>query len=114
MTAGWKRSTWKISKFGGLSGAKFIRDLAGRLGLRLTIEDSWGGDLVSAAVSHLAASTPADTLFTVSFMNDWTNEHIAGYEPRSEQGVGAAPAGPGLGISVNREMLGEPLFVAGS
>jgi hypothetical protein len=34
-------------------------------------------------VSHLAASTKPENLFTVSFMNDWTNEHIAGYEPRS-------------------------------
>ena len=47
----------KISKFGGLTGAKFVRDLAERLGLRLTIEDSWGGDLVTAAVSHLAAQS---------------------------------------------------------
>ena len=103
----------KISKFGGLTGAKFVRDLAERLGLRLTIEDSWGGDLVSAAVSHLAASTSDETLFTVSFMNDWTNEHIAGYQPRSRDSIGAAPTAPGLGVEVDREMLGEPLYVAG-
>jgi L-alanine-DL-glutamate epimerase-like enolase superfamily enzyme len=104
----------KISKFGGLTGAKFVRDLAERLGLRLTIEDSWGGDLVTAAVSHLAASTSPETLFTVSFMNDWTNEHIAGYQPRSQNSVGAAPNGPGLGVEVDRDLLGEPLFVAGA
>ena len=68
----------KISKVGGLTKAKQMRDLAVSLGLRVTIEDTWGGDLVTTAVSHLAASTPADSLFTVSFMNDWTNEHIAG------------------------------------
>jgi L-alanine-DL-glutamate epimerase-like enolase superfamily enzyme len=102
----------KISKFGGLSGAKFIRDLAERLGLRLTIEDSWGGDLVTAAVSHLAASTSESALFSVSFMNDWTNEHIAGHQPRSRNGIGAAPSTPGLGVEVDIEMLGEPLFVA--
>ena len=30
-----------------------------------------------------------------SFMNDWTLDHIAGYEPRSVDGRGAAPDAPG-------------------
>jgi L-alanine-DL-glutamate epimerase-like enolase superfamily enzyme len=100
----------KISKVGGLTRAKLMRDLAVSLGLRVTIEDAWGGDLVTAAVSHLAASTPPDTLFTVSFMNDWTNEHIAGHAPQSQAGRGSAPLAPGLGIEVDVEMLGEPLL----
>ena len=100
----------KISKVGGLTAARAIRELAGTLGLRLTIEDTWGGDVVTAAVAHLAASTQRDKLFTVSFMNDWTNEHIAGYEPRSRNGLGSAPARPGLGIDVDVSTLGEPLF----
>jgi cis-L-3-hydroxyproline dehydratase len=100
----------KISKVGGLTSARSIRELAETLGLRLTIEDTWGGDLVTAAVAHLAASTQRDSLFTVSFMNDWTNEHIAGYEPRSRNGLGSAPPRPGLGIDVDVSTLGEPLF----
>ncbi|MGI9316972.1 MAG: mandelate racemase/muconate lactonizing enzyme family protein [bacterium] len=100
----------KISKFAGLTGSKLVRDIADKLGLRVTIEDSWGGDLVTAAVSHLAASTREDQVLTVSFMNDWTNEHISGYAPRSENGFGAAPRGPGLGVEVDVERLGEPLF----
>ena len=104
----------KISKVGGLSRAKLMRDLAVALGLRVTIEDAWGGDLVTAAVAHLAASTPPETLFTVSFMNDWTNEHIAGYEPRSHDGIGSAPERPGLGIEVDVDILGEPLYSVGA
>jgi L-alanine-DL-glutamate epimerase-like enolase superfamily enzyme len=100
----------KVSKVGGLGKAKLVRDLAEQLGLRLTIEDTWGGDLVTAAVSHLAASTSPEALFTVSFMNDWTNEHIAGYEPRSANGVGRVPTGPGLGVEVDVDSLGESLF----
>ena len=34
-----------------------------------------------------------------SFMNDWTLDHIAGYEPRSADGRGPAPDAPGLGIT---------------
>jgi L-alanine-DL-glutamate epimerase-like enolase superfamily enzyme len=104
----------KISKVGGLTRARQIRELAETLGVRLTIEDTWGGDLVTAAVSHLAASVRPDALFTASFMNDWTNEHIAGYEPRSRNGVGAAPAGPGLGVEVDVAMLGAPLCSFGA
>jgi L-alanine-DL-glutamate epimerase-like enolase superfamily enzyme len=102
----------KISKVGGLTKAKLMRDLAVELGLRVTIEDAWGGDLVTAAVSHVAASTPPATLFTVSFMNDWTNERIAGHQPRSMAGFGSAPTAPGLGIDVDVEALGAPLFSA--
>jgi hypothetical protein len=32
-----------------------MRDVAVELGLRLTIEDTWGGDIVTAAVAQLAA-----------------------------------------------------------
>lgn len=104
----------KISKVGGPTKAKLMRDLAVELGLRVTIEDTWGGDLVTAAVAHLAASTPPETLFTVSFMNDWTNEHIASHEPRSRSGFGSAPTGPGLGIDVDVSALGKALLATSS
>lgn len=100
----------KIGKVGGLTPAKLLRDAADALGLRVTIEDTWGGDITTAAVSHLAASTRAETLFTVSFMNDWVQEHVAGYAPRSQEGFGSAPEGPGLGIEVDLDLLGEPVF----
>lgn len=100
----------KISRVGGLLPARLMRDAAVALGIRLMIEDSWGGDVVTAAVAHLAAGTPPDALFAVSFMNDWTMEHIAGYEPRSNRGLGPVPDGPGLGIEVDVSCLGTALF----
>ena len=102
----------KIGRVGGLTPARLIRDAAVALGIRLTIEDSWGGDIVSAAVAHLAAAVPPDALFAVSFMNDWTLEHVAGYQPRSAGGMGPVPDGPGLGIDVDLAALGAPLLVA--
>ena len=100
----------KVSKVGGLTKARLMRDLGHDLGLQVTIEDTWGGDIVSATSAHLAASTREQSLLSVSFMNDWTNEHVAGYQPRSNNGVGQVPAGPGLGIVVDAAALGEPLF----
>lgn len=102
----------KVSRVGGLLPARQMRDTAVALGIRLMIEDSWGGDIVSATTAHLAAGTPTEALFAVSFMNDWTNEHIAGYQPRSSNGVGRVPDGPGLGIEVDVSMLGDPIWSA--
>ena len=100
----------KLGRVGGLTEARLLRDLGERLGLRFTIEDSWGGDLTTAAVSHLAASTRPDALLMASFMNDWTLDHIAGHAPRSAHGRGAAPAGPGLGVEVDEAALGAAIF----
>ncbi|WP_265283186.1 hypothetical protein [Verminephrobacter aporrectodeae] len=47
-------------------------------------------------------------------MNDWTREHVAGYQPRSQDGSGSAPTGPGLGIDVDPSRLAAPLFSAGA
>jgi cis-L-3-hydroxyproline dehydratase len=101
----------KISRVGGLAGARSIRDLAETLGLRLTIEDTWGGDLTTAAVSQLAASTSAEAFYAASFMNDWTLEHVAGHEPSSKNGWGGVAPGPGLGVHVDESLLGQPLRV---
>jgi L-alanine-DL-glutamate epimerase-like enolase superfamily enzyme len=89
-----------------------MRDLAQELGLCVSVEDMWGGDVITAAVSHLAASTSPDHLMNVSFFNDWTDGHVAGHEPRSARGRGRAPSAPGLGIEVDATRLGKPIFVA--
>jgi cis-L-3-hydroxyproline dehydratase len=99
----------KISRVGGLAAARSIRELAEVLGLRLTIEDTWGGDLTTAAVSQLAASTSPQAFYAASFMNDWTLEHVAGYAPSSKNGWGSVASGPGLGVEVDESLLGEPL-----
>ncbi len=109
LAGGMEAINLKLNRVGGLTKARLIRDTAVELGLRLTIEDSWGGDLTSAAVSHLGASTPPAALFAVSFMNDWTDNHLAGYQPRSVEGVGSAPTTPGLGVTVEVDRLGAPL-----
>ena len=74
---------------------------------------SFMNDTVNSASGRtLAASVRPELLFTASFMNDWTNEHIAGHQPRSQAGVGSAPSGAGLGVEVDLAMLGAPRFSA--
>ena len=99
----------KISRVGGFTRAARMRDLLQDLGLLVSLEDTWGGDVITAAVSHLAATTQPESLFNVSFFNDWTDGHVAGHNPRSQAGRGSAPTGPGLGIDVEPRGL-ELLF----
>ena len=49
----------KIGKFGGLSRARQARDLCLTLGIAMTIEDTWGGDIVTAAIAHHGAQHAA-------------------------------------------------------
>jgi cis-L-3-hydroxyproline dehydratase len=100
----------KLSRVGGITAAARMRDVMQELNLMVSVEDMWGGDVVTAAVSHVAASTRPESLLMTSFFNDWTDGHVAGHQPRSVGGRGSAPTGPGLGILVCTATLGRPLF----
>ena len=66
----------KISKVGGLTKARQIRDLCVCLGIAMTIEDSWGGDITTAAIAHLAHSTPEALRFSATDFNSYvTRQH---------------------------------------
>ena len=99
----------KISKFGGLTKARQARDLCVTLGIAMTIEDSWGGDIVTAAISHLAHSTPTELLFTSTDFNSYVTVPFAEGAPQRTNGRMAASTEPGLGIRPIMDVLGEPL-----
>lgn len=96
----------KISKFGGLTKAKQARDLCVSLGIAMTIEDSWGGDITTAAISHLAHSTPTENLFTATDFNSYVTVSTATGAPQRENGRMRASTEPGLGIQPREEVLG--------
>jgi L-alanine-DL-glutamate epimerase-like enolase superfamily enzyme len=100
----------KISKFGGLTRARQARDLCVSLGIAMTLEDSWGGDIVTA-IAHLAHSTPPELLFTATDFNSYGTLSIADGAPRRVNGRMAAPTAPGLGVSPRTEVLGAPVLV---
>lgn len=100
----------KISKVGGLTKARQIRDLCVSLGIALTIEDSWGGDITTAAIAHLAHSTPSDYLFSSTDFNSYVTVSIAEGAPRRKGGRLAASNAPGLGIEPIWAVLGDPVL----
>src|SRR5688572_24902805 len=103
----------KISKFGGLTKARQARDLCVSLGIGMTLEDSWGGDIVTAAIAHLAHSTPTEFLFTSTDFNSYVTRSIADGAPQRVNGRMAASLEPGLGVTPKMEELGEPVLVIG-
>ena len=101
----------KISKLGGLTKAKQMRDLCVSLGIGMTIEDTWGGDFTTAAIAHLAHSTPPRALFTSTDFNSYVTVSTARNPPRRHGGRLAAPTGPGLGLLPDPAVLGEPVLM---
>ncbi len=101
----------KLSRLGGLTRARQVRDLCASLGIAMTIEDSWGGDIATAAIAHLAHSTPEALRFSATDFNSYVTVRIADGGPQREAGAMAASDVPGLGITPRQEVLGDPVVV---
>ncbi|MDP1797262.1 MAG: mandelate racemase/muconate lactonizing enzyme family protein [Planctomycetaceae bacterium] len=97
----------KISKLGGLTRTKQVRDLCVSMGIAMTLEDSWGGDITTAAIAHLAHSTPEEFRFTSTDFNSYVTVSTATGAPQRENGFMAASTSPGLGITPRMNVLGE-------
>ena len=100
----------KISKFGGLTKASLARDLCVEMGIAMTIEDSWGGDITTAAIAHLAHSTPSEYLFTATDFNSYVTVSTADGAPQRVDGRMAASTAPGLGVAPKRDVIGEAVL----
>jgi L-alanine-DL-glutamate epimerase-like enolase superfamily enzyme len=98
----------KISKLGGLTKTRQARDLCVSLGIAMTLEDSWGGDIVTAAIAHLAHSTPTEFLFSSTDFNSYVTRSIADGAPHRVNGRLAASSAPGLGITPRLSEFGTP------
>ncbi len=100
--------TLKIARLGGVTPTTLVRDVAVDLGLHVTIEDTGGADIDTAACAHLSLSTPAALrLHTVDF-NAWVAVSNATGMPAPVNGQLSVGAGAGLGVEVDSSALGEP------
>lgn len=97
----------KISKLGGLTKTKQARDLCVAMGIAMTLEDSWGGDITTAAIAHLAHSTPEEFRFTSTDFNSYVTVSIADGAPQRNQGFMSASTEAGLGIVPKMDVLGD-------
>jgi L-alanine-DL-glutamate epimerase-like enolase superfamily enzyme len=101
--------TIKIARVGGVGPAALLRDVAVNLGLPVTVEDTGGSDIDTAAMAHLSLSTPEELrIHTVDF-NAWVTVSNASGMPAPAAGSLGIPPGPGLGVAVDEGELGAPI-----
>ena len=100
----------KISKLGGLTKIRQARDLCVSMGIAMTLEDSWGSDIATAAIAHLAHSTPPQFLFSKTDFNSYVTVSTANGAPQRVNGRMAAPKSPGLGIQPKPAVLGNAVL----
>ncbi len=103
--------TVKLTRVGGITPAKVMRDVAVDLGVAVTVEDAGGGDLITMAFAHLNGSTPArHRVHTVDFGNWVDSSPVSG--PASRQGSFLVPQSDdsGLGMVLIEDQLGAPIY----
>lgn len=98
----------KLSKFGGLSASRRARDLCVYLGAKMCVEDTWGSDITTAALLHLGASTDPARVLNVCDLSGYVAPRLAPQAPTRMHGRISPPTGPGLGITPDRDLLGQP------
>ena len=103
----------KISRVGGLTKARRIRDICAAAGLAMTIQDSCGSEISQAAILHLAQSTPEQLRRSVWDATDLSDLVVADGGQQATGGHLRASEAPGLGISPRMGVLGAPVAVYG-
>jgi cis-L-3-hydroxyproline dehydratase len=96
----------KLSRFGGITPLRRARDLCLAMGVGISVEDSAGGDIVSAATVHVAASIPDRARFDAFVPAGEVREHVAREPVTPLAGQARVPAGAGLGVDVDADRLG--------
>ncbi len=101
----------KLSKFGGLGAARRARDLCLHLKIMMVIEDTWGSDITTAAVAHLAVATPERYLLNACDLSGYVAPHLAPDGPlRQDASLGPSER-PGLGVTPDESILGDPIAI---
>jgi L-alanine-DL-glutamate epimerase-like enolase superfamily enzyme len=101
----------KVNRVGGITKARLFRDLAVNLGITMTMEDSWGGEIATAAFTHLAHSTPKGFHFQSSAFHEYHSITVATGGPVIADGHMVASERPGLGVTLNMDVAGKPIAV---
>jgi L-alanine-DL-glutamate epimerase-like enolase superfamily enzyme len=101
--------TIKLTRVGGITPARLIRDVAVELGVCVTVEDPSGCDLADTTFAHMNASTPAQLrTHSVDFDSWVTVTHVAGPSPRDGSVIRPQADAPGLGMTLREDVLGAP------
>ncbi len=104
----------KTSCVGGIEATRQVMGLARILGVPLRIEDYYGTGILLSCVTHMAHTLPRNLVFGLyDFVSD--DLPLVNNPLRVVNGQVRLPddCGPGLGIEVNEDILGEPVAEMG-
>lgn len=102
--------TLKISRIGGVSKTRLLRDVAADMGFMITVEDTGGAEIDTAAMAHLSLSTPEERRSHAIAFHEWVTVRTAANHPPVTGSRMGVPDGNGLGIEVLPETLGKPFL----
>ncbi|MER8437223.1 mandelate racemase/muconate lactonizing enzyme family protein [Mesorhizobium sp. M1312] len=103
----------KIAKAGGLTRGRRHRDICCAAGLTMSVQDTAGSAIAFASIVHLGATVPTRLLRCVANTDDMVTLKTATFHGRFADGGVIPPDLPGLGIEVDRTVLGDPLTIWG-
>ena len=99
----------KISKNGGLTRGRRQRDMCLAAGLTLSVQETAGSEIAFAAIAHLGQTVAPHMLRCILDLRDMYTTVTAGFDAPIADGGVRAPDSPGLGLDVDRAVLGEPV-----
>ena len=103
----------KISNLGGLSKARRVRDFLVENRIPVVAEDTWGGEIATAALAHFAATTPSDYLINSTDLMHYNTRSTGIGGPTVANGKLYATDTPGLGVEPDFASLGAPVAIYG-
>jgi L-alanine-DL-glutamate epimerase-like enolase superfamily enzyme len=100
----------KVTRIGGLHPMGVFRDICAARSMPHTCDDAWGGDLIAAACTHIAATVEPRLCEGAWLAAPYIDGHydVAG-GIRIEGGHIAVPDDPGLGIIPDETAFGAPV-----
>lgn len=99
----------KITKAGGLTPSRRQRDICRAAGLTISVQDTVGSVIAFAAIAHMGATVPPRLLRCILDCRDMVSLETAQFDAPMRNGGVLVPDVPGLGITVDREVLGAPV-----
>jgi L-alanine-DL-glutamate epimerase-like enolase superfamily enzyme len=99
----------KVSKAGGLTPGRRQRDMCRAAGLTMSVQDTVGSTIAFAALAHLGQTVPAKNLRCILDCRDMVSIETAQFDAPIKDGGVVVPDLPGLGIEVDRDLLGTPV-----
>ncbi len=102
--------TSKVTRIGGLHPMRAFRDICAARTLPHTCDDSWGGDIMAAACTHVGATVQPRLMEGAWLAQPYIEGH---YDSRNgvkiEGGHIRLPTGPGLGVIPDDGIFGAPV-----